>query len=477
MGAVATGGGGSSSPQPIAWVLAVPRKQERMSSRRENRGQPSPVSIPFAGLAPLLDAGGRRVMLRWQRESRGFEGFVDFETCRRLDRRQIEADLEALGLHRIPAGDRRPEGETFSGWVGFFGYEWLCALQGIECRAPRDIEGIPDGLFARPGVRWAIRGDRVDLYGEDPRRVAEWAERLAAPGASERAFVDSPAGSSPTVNCDQATYERIFEQAKEALRKGETYQIKLSIRHRAAAPDPARAFARLMRRNPAPEAFYLRWDDFALVSCSPETVIDLRGKTLATRPIGGTFPREVDDGTIDPTQLRAAFAANGKETAEHNMLIDLERNDLHRACRSGSVQITHLREVESYAHVHHLVTRIAGELRPTVSQADILRALLPGGSITGCPKYRTIELIDQWEPSFRGPYTGSFGTIADDGDMRFNLIIRTLLIQGQDGYVQAGGGIVIQSNAAGEYRENLLKGRALLDLLEVTGGPETGPSA
>jgi len=217
-----------------------------MSSRRENRGQPSAVSIPFAGLAPLLDACGRRVMLRWQRESGGFEGFVDFETCRRLDRRQIEADLEALGLHRTPAGDRGPESETFSGWVGFFGYEWLCALQGIECRAPRDIEGIPDGLFARPGVRWAIRGDRVDLYGEDPRRVAEWAGRLAARGAPERAFVDSPAGSSPTVNCDQATYERIFEQAKEALRKGETYQIKLSIRHRAAAPDPARAFARLM---------------------------------------------------------------------------------------------------------------------------------------------------------------------------------------------------------------------------------------
>ena len=474
MGAIATGGGGSSSLQPAALVLDVPRTQERMRSRRENRGQPSAVSIPFAGLAPLLQACGRHVMLRRQPESDGFEGFVDFETSRRLDRRQIEADLQALGLHRIPAGDQGPKAETFCGWVGFFGYEWLCALQGIECRAPRDIEGVPDGLFARPNVRWVIRDDRVDLYGQDPRRVAEWSERLASRMAAERALVDSPAGSSPTVNCDLAMYEQMFGQAQEALRKGETYQIKLSIRHRAAAPDPASAFARLMERNSAPEAFFIRWDDFALVSCSPEMVIDLHGKTLATRPIGGTFPREAD---IAPAQLRSAFAADGKESAEHNMLIDLERNDLNRVCRSGSVQITHLREVESYAHVHHLVTRIAGEIHPTVSQADILRALLPGGSIIGCPKYRSIELIDQWEPSFRGPYTGSFGTIADDGDLRFNLIIRTLLIQGRYGYVQAGGGIVIQSNAAYEYRENLLKGRALLDLLEVTGDLENGPSA
>jgi len=435
--------------------------------RPENRSEQSSASIPFAGLAPLLRACGRRVMLRWQRDAGSFEGFVDFETWRQLDRQQTEADLQSLGLHRIPAMPKDSRDETFTGWVGFFGYEWLCALQGIECQAPRDIEGIPDGIFARPKIRWIIRGDRVDLYGQDPQRVADWAERLAAPKAAETEFVAPPRGSTPAVNCDLAAYERMFEQAQEALRRGETYQIKLSIRHRTAAPDPASAFAKLMQRNPAPEAFYLRWDDFALVSCSPETVIDLRGTTLATRPIGGTFPREADGQSIDPAQLRSAFAANGKESSEHNMLIDLERNDLNRVCRSGSVQITHLREVESYAHVHHLVTRITGEIHPTARQSDILRALLPGGSITGCPKYRTIKLIDQWEPSFRGPYTGSFGTIADDGDMHFNLIIRTLLLKGQDGYVQAGGGIVIQSNAAYEYRENLLKGQALLDLLDV----------
>lgn len=425
--------------------------------------------IPFDGLAQLLRACGPRVMLRWEREAGYFQGFVDFDRWHLLDSREVDNDLMALGLNRTAANTHSAEANLFSGWVGFFGYEWLCALRGNTCHAPRDIESIPDGLFGRPNITFKICGDQVELCGKDPQKVAEWAQRLSkAPQTPMAATNPSASQQQPSVNCDMATYERMFLQAKEALRDGETYQIKLSIRHSAPAPDPVIAFARLMQSNPAPEAFFLRWDDFALVSCSPETVIDLRGNTLATRPIGGTFPRDADSGTGNTEHLRNAFAADAKESAEHNMLIDLERNDLNSVCRSGSVHITHLREVESYAHVHHLVTRIAGELNPQATQADILRALLPGGSITGCPKHRTIELIDQWEPSFRGPYTGSFGTIEDNGNMHLNLIIRTLLIQNQRAYVQAGGGIVIQSNPAYEYRENLLKGQALLDLLAAS---------
>jgi para-aminobenzoate synthetase component 1 len=433
-----------------------------MNAKSDNRLQHS-ARAPFPGMAALLHVCGQRVMLRWERTQGYYRGFIDFDRVLFLDTRQVQENLRTLSKD-VDSGTVDKDASAFSGWVGFFGYEWLCALRGIHCQAPRDIEAIPDGLFGRPMVTFIIRGDEVELSGSDPQRLNYWAKRFrdakgpdAPPPARE--------ASATQVNCDLHTYEQLFAQAKEALRDGHTYQIKLSIRHQATAPEPATAFDKLMKNNPAPESFYLRWDDFVLISCSPETVIDRQKNILATRPIGGTFPRDVNASLIDPDALRATFADDAKETAEHNMLIDLERNDLNTVCQSGSVHITHLREVESYAHVHHLVTRIAGELSPTTTRADILQALLPGGSITGCPKHRTIELIDRWEPSFRGPYTGSFGTLEDNGNMHLNLIIRTLMIKGQRAYVQAGGGIVVQSNPAYEYRENLLKGQALLDLL------------
>jgi para-aminobenzoate synthetase component 1 len=424
--------------------------------------------IPFNGLEMLLRNCGPQVMLRWERDCGVFRGFLDFDSFHLLDRCKISHDLKVLGLQQL-ATQSIASSKAFSGWVGFFGYEWLCALRGIECRAPQDIEGIPDGILARPGITFTIHDDTVRIYGDNPDKVRFWQKRLCKP-YSPPVPNPIPGGemSDTSLNCDFATYEQIFAKAKEALRDGETYQIKLSIRHQAPAPDPAEAFAKLMQSNPAPEAFFLCWNEFALISCSPETVIDLRNNTLATRPIGGTFPRDTAKPSVAAETLRDAFAADSKESAEHNMLIDLERNDLNTVCQSGSVHITHLREVESYAHVHHLVTRIAGELNPNVSRADILKALLPGGSITGCPKHRTIELIDLWEPSFRGPYTGSFGTLEDNGNIHLNLIIRTLMIKGESAFVQAGGGIVIESNPAYEYRENLLKGQALLELLQYS---------
>jgi para-aminobenzoate synthetase component 1 len=422
------------------------------------------MHAPFPGMAAALRACGNQVMLRWEREQGYFRGFIDFENALTLDAGRVGQDLQHLSQHAKTPGDRGTC-SGFNGWVGFFGYEWLCALRGNVCSAPRDIDGIADGIFARPQVTFIIVNNTMTLYGTDPERLRFWAQKFAQ--ATDGVGSHHPIEAyPPRVNCEFPTYEKIFLQAKEAIKDGETYQIKLSIRHQAPAPEPAAAFARLVQNNPAPEAFYLRWDDFILVSCSPETVIDLRNNSLSTRPIGGTFARDQTCPAVDLEALQLAFANNSKETAEHNMLIDLERNDLNTICKSGSVHITHLREIESYAHVHHLVSRIAGELAPQASRGDILRAMLPGGSITGCPKHRTIELIDRWEPSFRGPYTGSFGTLEDNGNMHLNLIIRTLMIKGPHAYVQAGGGIVLQSTPQYEYRENLLKGKALMDLLQ-----------
>ena len=159
------------------------------------------------------------------------------------------------------------------------------------------------------------------------------------------------------------------------------------------------------------------------------------------------------------------FLNDQKEVAEHNMLVDLERNDLSTVCKPGTVRLTRFREVETYAHLHHLVSTIEGSLKEDVHLSEILAAMLPGGSITGCPKIRTMELIDDLEPCFRGPYTGSFGTISDDGSISLNIIIRSMLILDKFCYTQSGGGIVVDSTAEYEYNENNLKARALLELL------------
>ena len=199
------------------------------------------------------------------------------------------------------------------------------------------------------------------------------------------------------------------------------------------------------------------------MSCSPEVVIDKVGQRITTRPIGGTYERSTTKQ--DPSVIER-FLSDPKEVSEHNMLVDLERNDLSVLCIPGTVRIERFREVETYAHLHHLVSTISGELRPELGLREILRAMLPGGSITGCPKIRTMEWIDRLEPCFRGPYTGSFGTLADNGDLRLNLIIRAMLVLKDKCYTQAGGGIVVDSTPGYEFKENRIKAQALLDLLQ-----------
>ncbi len=391
----------------------------------------------------------------------GFTIFLDFADVLHLD--QSQPDVSIAQLSKTPPQRGRGDDAGLPNWVGFFGYEFLARHLGVLCQAPKDID-IPDGLFASPRTRIEWTPYSLEIQSQLPGR----AEALSfAMQTRERAFLKRPdEGDRPALRCnfDFKAYQQVFEAVQHEIRAGNTYQIKISQRFETDyRPDPAQTFAQLTESNPASEAFLLAWDDWALVSCSPETVVDQKGLRILTKPIGGTFPRdrtkEEDAGAF------AYLRSDPKENAEHNMLVDLERNDLNRICESGTVQIDELRKIETYAHVHHLVTQISGRLREGIGLSEILRSLLPGGSITGCPKHRTIELIDKFEPSFRGPYTGAFGTIYGDERVRLNLIIRTLLLTQCKAYVQAGGGIVIGSNAAYEYRENQLKARALLDLL------------
>ena len=385
----------------------------------------------------------------------GFFAYLDFFQSHTLDHKDVKSGIDRL-TQNFPKTNL-----SFSGWVGFFGYEFLASHLGLNLQAKRDLN-IPDGWFGRPQTIIHLLPNQTKIESSLAQRASEIAKTLEFSTIHNLNKVEFHT-SSQKCNLDFQEYEKIFSQAREAILDGESYQIKISQRHEAKVKvDPLLAFAKLHLVNPAPEAFLLQTEEFSLVSCSPEIVIDKKDRHIKTRPIGGTYERNQSE---NDRSIIERFLNDPKEVAEHNMLVDLERNDLSSVCQAGSVQLTRFREVETYAHLHHLVSTIEGTLNDRINLSEILSAMLPGGSITGCPKIRTIEWIDRLEPCFRGPYTGSFGMLSDQGDISLNLIIRSMLILGDNCYTQTGGGIVIDSTPEYEYKENYLKARALLDLL------------
>jgi len=385
----------------------------------------------------------------------GYLAYLDFIEVFEPDCGQTDVAFRNLAR-------KQPSEElSFSGWIGFFGYEFLAAHLGLSLRANRDLT-IPDGWFGRPQTIIRILPDSTLIESVIPGRIREISDLLEKPPPNK----SSPlTGASEPIACNLGfeEYRNVFLQAREAILDGETYQIKISQRFEAHTQiDPILAFERLCLTNPAPEAFLLLTEGFSILSCSPETVIERKGERITTRPIGGTYQRS--DSSSDGSVIES-FLKDPKEVAEHNMLVDLERNDLSAICKTGSVAIDRFRDVESYAHLHHLVSTISGTLKEGIELPSLLKSMLPGGSITGCPKIRTMEWIDRLEPCFRGPYTGSFGSIADDGELRLNLIIRSMLVFNDRCYAQAGGGIVVESTPEYEYNENKIKAQALLELL------------
>jgi anthranilate synthase component 1 len=249
----------------------------------------------------------------------------------------------------------------------------------------------------------------------------------------------------------------------EHLRAGDVFQVNLSRewRARCGAP-PAAVYAALRRANPAPFAGLLQQADWAIASSSPERLIEIRGEHVQTRPIAGTRPRFAGD---DDAARVSELVGHPKERAEHVMLIDLERNDLGRICVPGSVRADELMQIESYAHVHHIVSNVRGRLRAGVTPGQAIRAVFPGGTITGCPKVRCMQLIAELEGVGRGAYTGSLGYLNRDGDMDLNILIRTLTLCGDGVRFRAGAGIVTDSVAERELDETRAKARGLLRAL------------
>jgi len=257
------------------------------------------------------------------------------------------------------------------------------------------------------------------------------------------------------------------EHVLDYIRAGDVFQVNLSRAWRAQlshAAAPIELYRRLRTANPAPFAGLMSLGEgMAVVSSSPERLVSVHGRRVGTRPIAGTYPR-----SPDPEQDRAwsrELLGHPKERAEHVMLLDLERNDIGRVCRAGTVQVGELMALESYRHVHHIVSEVRGELRDEVTPAMVLRAVFPGGTITGCPKVRCMQIIAELELAARGAYTGSFGYINRDGDMDFNILIRSITQRGRDINLRAGAGIVADSDPQRELHETRAKAKGMLAAL------------
>jgi para-aminobenzoate synthetase component 1 len=266
-------------------------------------------------------------------------------------------------------------------------------------------------------------------------------------------------------------YEAAVRQALEYIRAGDIYQVNISQRFEAAcAEDPFDVYLRLRALSPAPFAAFLRFPDCAVLSSSPERFLRYTpgDQRIETRPIKGTRPRGASPE--EDEALRRELLASEKDRAENVMIVDLERNDLGRVAEIGSVRVTGLFEAETYATVHHLVSTVEARLAEGRDAVDLLRATFPGGSITGAPKIRSMEIIDELEPVARGVYTGSIGYIRPNGEMDLNIAIRTMVVKDGRAYFSVGGGIVADSEPAAEYQETLDKGAAMARALVGEGG-------
>jgi para-aminobenzoate synthetase component 1 len=261
-------------------------------------------------------------------------------------------------------------------------------------------------------------------------------------------------------------YVAAVQRVREYIQAGDIFQANISQRFEADMPiAPYELYRRLRGINPAPFAAFLNLDGVAVVSASPERFLRVSGDRVETRPIKGTRPRG-QDAAADEAQARELVNST-KDRAEHVMIVDLERNDLGRVCRYGTVRVSELAALERYATVFHLTSTVEGRLRPGTGVVDLLRSTFPGGSITGAPKVRAMEIIDEIEPTRRSVYTGSIGYLGFDGNLDLNIVIRTILVKERRAYFQVGGAVVYDSDPEAEYVETLDKARALIRALSM----------
>ena len=363
------------------------------------------------------------------KSKKGFDLYTEFSKKIILNNKNIKSFLSKKNKKRFKNTDL---------FIGFFGYELLNNLINIKVPKQKNLN-FPKGIFYKP------------------EKIIKLSNNL------NYNLKDFKSGRFK-ININKKTYTKIFDRFKKKIKSGETYQIKICTKYKTRSKiNPLDFFSRLSRTNLAPEAFMIKDVNYSIISCSPENLITKKGNDISTKPIAGTVKKTKK---LNKKKALSYFRKNLKETKEHNMIVDMERNDLSRICKVGSVKLSKKKIVEEYKDLFHYVSLIKGKLNKNINNFDIIKAMMPGGSVIGCPKINTLNLLNNQEKENRNIYTGSFGYIKFNGDMRFNIIIRSILNYKNISEISVASGVVVDSNANHEFNENFIKAKALIDLFK-----------
>ena len=365
--------------------------------------------------------------------SKGFDLFTDFS------KKIILSNNNVNNFLKINFSNKKKIKKTDL-YIGFFGYEILNYLIGIKFPKQK-TNFFPKGIFYKPETLISL-SENLSFKVPSTKKKNEKFK----------------------INIIRKNYTKIFNKFKRKIKQGETYQINICTKYKNKSKiDPLDFFCRLSKSNLAPEAFMIKDKNYSVISCSPETLIEKKGRSIITKPIAGTLKKNT---SLNKTKALQYFRRNIKETKEHNMIVDMERSDLSRICVPGSVKIKKEKTIEEYKDLFHYVSLIKGKLSEKVKTIDIVKSMMPGGSVIGCPKISTLNLLNKQEKENRNIYTGSFGYIKFNGDMKFNIIIRSILNYKNTSEISVASGVVIDSNANHEFNENFIKAKALIDLFK-----------
>ncbi len=377
-----------------------------------------------------------------------------------------------LDRYDTPPDDGLPP--LHSGAVGYLGYDTVRYVERLPSR-PLDDRGLPEMVWQFVGSLAAVDRFRQTItlihnvypggtYDDAVAALAAAAARLGEPLAYDARPRTEPAVPEPTANLTREQFEAAVRTAVDYVHAGDVFQVVPSLRLEAPfAADPFAAYRALRLVNPSPFMFFVRHPDVTLVGASPELMTRVRDGVAYSRPIAGTRPRGASSDA--DRAMEEELLADPKERAEHVMLVDLARNDLGRVCEYGTVAVDELMVIERYSHVMHIVSGVSGKVRPGTGPVDVLRATFPHGTVSGAPKVRAMEIIDELEPHARGPYAGAVGYLDLRGNVDTCIALRTMVVAGGTAWVQAGAGIVADSDPGREYQECLDKARAVLEAI------------
>ncbi len=365
------------------------------------------------------------------KSNKGFDLYTNFSKKIILNNKNIEKFIN----QNTKLKSTKKETDLF---IGFFGYEILNNLIGIKIKKKNTLN-FPKGIFYKPETKIKLP-NKLEYKNSNPPK-------------SNKLF---------KININKNSYKIIFDKFKKKIRSGEAYQIKICTKYSNKSEINALDFfCKLVKTNMAPEAFMIKDRNYSIISCSPENLINKKNDFITTKPIAGTLKKTKNHNKVKALTF---FKKNLKENKEHNMIVDMERSDLSKICKPGTVKILKKKIVEEYKDLYHYVSLIGGKLKNNISSLDIIKAMMPGGSVIGCPKISTLNLLNNQERESRNIYTGSFGYIKSNGDMRFNIIIRSILNYKKRSEISVASGVVIDSKAKHEFDENYIKAKALMDL-------------